>query len=190
MNFAERINLLLCPKPEGKIRVLDLFAGCGGLALGFESQGFDTLGYEQDADACETYRRNLKGDCKHVTLTTETTFQKADVIIGGPPCQPFSVGGHQLGLKDSRDRFTPDIKGTFRRERVMLPNQNVLFELGYFFTAVKPECIALIKYGDVMIPGDLDGYTHIPGSKSFVPKRFVKAGKATKSEFSKWVSDL
>ena len=72
----------------------------------------------------------------------------------------------------------------------MLPNQNVLFELGYFFTAVKPECIALIKYGDVMIPGDLDGYTHIPGSKSFVPKRFVKAGKATKSEFSKWVSDL
>ena len=80
--------------------MLDLFAGCGGLALGFEAQGFDTLGYEQDADACETYRRNLKGDCRQITLTTETQFPKADVIIGGPPCQPFSVGGHQMGLND------------------------------------------------------------------------------------------
>ncbi|HEY5040498.1 MAG TPA: BsuBI/PstI family type II restriction endonuclease [Verrucomicrobiae bacterium] len=105
MNFAERINSLLRPKPEGKIRVLDLFAGCGGLALGFEAQGFDTLGYEQDADACGTYRQNLKGECKQVTLTTETVFPKADVIIGGPPCQPFSVGGHQMGLNDSRDGF-------------------------------------------------------------------------------------
>ena len=105
MNYVERINSLLRPKPEGKIRVLDLFAGCGGLALGFEAQGFVTLGYEQDTDACETYRRNLKGDCKQVTLTTETQFPKADVIIGGPPCQPFSVGGHQMGLNDSRDGF-------------------------------------------------------------------------------------
>jgi len=105
MNYVEKINSLLRPNSDGKIRVLDLFAGCGGLALGFEAQGFETLGFEQDADACETYRRNLKGDCKQVTLTTETQFPKADVIIGGPPCQPFSVGGHQMGLKDSRDGF-------------------------------------------------------------------------------------
>jgi len=76
MNYVERINSLLRPKPEGKIRVLDLFAGCGGLALGFEAQGFETLGFEQDANACETYRRNLKGDCKQVTLTTEITSRR------------------------------------------------------------------------------------------------------------------
>jgi len=105
MIYAERINSLLRPKPDGKIRVLDLFAGCGGLALGFEAQGFETLGFEQDADACETYRRNLKGECRQLTLTVETQFPKADVIIGGPPCQPFSVGGHQMGLTDSRDGF-------------------------------------------------------------------------------------
>ncbi len=104
MNYVERINSLL-PKPNGKIRVLDLFAGCGGLALGFEAQGFETLGFEQYADACETYRRNLKGGCQQITLTPETQFPKADVIIGGPPCQPFSVGGHQMGLTDSRDGF-------------------------------------------------------------------------------------
>lgn len=85
--------------------MLDLFAGCGGLALGFEAQGFETFGFEQDADACETYRRNLKGDCRQITLTPETQFPKAEVVIGGPPCQPFSVGGHQMGLTDSRDGF-------------------------------------------------------------------------------------
>lgn len=105
MNYAEKINSLLRPNPNGKVRALDLFAGCGGLALGFEAQGFETLGFEQDVDACETYRRNLKGDCKQITLTSETQFPKADAVIGGPPCQPFSVGGHQFGLKDSRDGF-------------------------------------------------------------------------------------
>lgn len=84
---------------------LDLFAGCGGLALGFEAAGFETIGYEQDNDAVATYNKNLTGICHQITLTTETEFPKADLIIGGPPCQPFSVGGKQHGLKDSRDGF-------------------------------------------------------------------------------------
>ncbi|MEO7300587.1 MAG: BsuBI/PstI family type II restriction endonuclease [Verrucomicrobiota bacterium] len=105
MNYVERINSLLRPSENRSPLVLDLFAGCGGLALGFEAQGFETRGFEQDKDACETYRKNLKGDCEQMVLTTETILPNAKVIIGGPPCQPFSVGGHQLGLKDSRDGF-------------------------------------------------------------------------------------
>lgn len=105
MTYTKRINTLLVPVEGGNPLVLDLFAGCGGLALGFESQGFATLGFEQDADACESYRANLTGDCRQTVLTAETAFPEARIIIGGPPCQPFSVGGHQLGLKDSRDGF-------------------------------------------------------------------------------------
>jgi len=105
MTYEERICSFLVPTRRGNPRVLDLFAGCGGLALGFEAQGFTTLGFEQDADACETYRTNLSGECRQVVLTPETDFPEAKVIIGGPPCQPFSVSGHQLGLKDSRDGF-------------------------------------------------------------------------------------
>jgi len=97
------------PRPtvqEGLGRVLDLFAGCGGLALGFESVGFSTVGFEIDGDACETYRSNLEGDCVQLELQPGTPeVDGAEVIIGGPPCQPFSVGGRQLGLRDSRDGF-------------------------------------------------------------------------------------
>jgi DNA (cytosine-5)-methyltransferase 1 len=105
VTYVERINTVLSPKKEGKPLVLDLFAGCGGLALGFEAQGFETAGFEQNGDACETYRRNLEGTCEQTVLTTETTFPSANIVIGGPPCQPFSVGGHQFGLGDSRDGF-------------------------------------------------------------------------------------
>ncbi|NJM38870.1 MAG: DNA cytosine methyltransferase [Akkermansiaceae bacterium] len=86
--------------------VLDLFAGCGGLALGFEAAAFHTLGYEMLPDACETYNRNLHGECRCEFLDENTDYGiKPEVIIGGPPCQPFSVGGLQMGHKDTRDGF-------------------------------------------------------------------------------------
>jgi DNA (cytosine-5)-methyltransferase 1 len=105
MDFVQRIHSVLVPSLVQDFTVLDLFAGCGGLALGFESDGFSTIGFEMDADACQTYRQNLHGVCHQVLLTPQTEYPKAEVIIGGPPCQPFSVGGHQLGLNDSRDGF-------------------------------------------------------------------------------------
>ena len=86
--------------------------------------------------------------------------------------------------------LTPDISGTFRHKRVKLPNQNVLFELGYFFTVVKPERIAIVKYGDTMIPSDLLGYTHISGSKFFKAKSSSVPGKVTKADFLKWATAL
>lgn len=107
MEYWEEINKKLKPWVDTDLNktVVDLFAGCGGLSLGFEANGFKTIGYEMDANACETYNHNLIGACINEKLTTESTYPKADIVIGGPPCQPFSVGGKQLGLKDSRDGF-------------------------------------------------------------------------------------
>lgn len=104
-HYVDHINTVLRPYDTRTTNVLDLFAGCGGLALGFEAQGFETHGFEKDIDACRTYSRNLKGQCSQVELTVDTELPSADVVIGGPPCQPFSVGGHQRGLADSRDGF-------------------------------------------------------------------------------------
>ena len=105
MNYVQTINTLLKPSPRRAPLVLDLFAGCGGLALGFESCGFETLGFEMDADCCATYRANLSGDCIQAKLEPGYAFPRAQVVIGGPPCQPFSVGGQQKGIRDARDGF-------------------------------------------------------------------------------------
>lgn len=85
---------------------LDLFAGCGGLALGFEAAGFQTIGYEKEEDCCATYRHNLGSLCHRAILRPGQELAcGADVIVGGPPCQPFSVNGHQNGHQDERDGF-------------------------------------------------------------------------------------
>lgn len=97
---------MLKPKSLRKIKVLDLFAGCGGLSLGFEAQGFDVTGFEMDSKAVETYNKNLIGKCFEEKLTADKKFESNyDVIIGGPPCQPFSVGGQQKGIEDERNGF-------------------------------------------------------------------------------------
>jgi DNA (cytosine-5)-methyltransferase 1 len=107
MDYVKRINTELKPRIDKDLNklVIDLFAGCGGLSLGFEAAGFKTIGYEMLSDAAETYRNNLLGECVTQKLDTNTNYPKADIVVGGPPCQPFSVGGKQMGLKDSRDGF-------------------------------------------------------------------------------------
>jgi len=105
MSYINLINSQLVPKITEKALVLDLFAGCGGLSLGFEAAGFKTIGYEMNPDAAATYKANLIGDCHVEKLTLDFEYPQADIIIGGPPCQPFSVGGNQNGINDSRNGF-------------------------------------------------------------------------------------
>ena len=90
---------------SGNLKILDLFAGCGGLSLGFEAVGFETIGYEMDKAACETYNKNLNGACYERKLEVGFEYPQADIVIGGPPCQPFSVWGYQKGVADSRNGF-------------------------------------------------------------------------------------
>jgi len=110
MDYIEFLNteLSLPEKNSSRLTVLDLFAGCGGLALGFEAAGFKTIGFEMLEDACQTYSSNLRGTCYQRFIEPDDVLEevdKADIIIGGPPCQPFSVVGLQNGKQDGRDGF-------------------------------------------------------------------------------------
>lgn len=104
MNYVDNLNNQLRPAKTGEPLVVDLFAGCGGLSLGFRAAGFATIGFEMLRDCVDTYRNNV-GPCEEVVLTESTLYQSAKVVIGGPPCQPYSVSGKQLGADDARDGF-------------------------------------------------------------------------------------
>lgn len=103
------------PKDREKWTVASLFAGCGGLDLGFVG-GFDFLGKlypdqpfeivwanELNAAACKTYRYNLgdiiQGDVYDVM---DSLPESVDVVIGGFPCQDISINGKMRGVKGER----------------------------------------------------------------------------------------
>ena len=125
MDYADLLTVELSRPNLGNPRVVDLFAGCGGLALGFESAGFETVGFEMDSDAASTYRKNLAGECHETVLTAETNLPQAPVVIGGPPCQPFSVGGKQAGVRDSRDGFPAFLSAVERLQPDLFLFENV-----------------------------------------------------------------
>lgn len=97
-----------------KYNILDLFCGCGGMSLGFEQAGFKVLlGIDFWKDALETYRFNRKNAntlCADMAVLSgkevaDTIGNAAvDVIIGGPPCQGFSVAGKRI-VDDERNKL-------------------------------------------------------------------------------------
>ena len=88
-----------------KYTVGSLYAGVGGICLGFMQSGYDILwANEFDKNACKTYRENFKHKLyeKDVMSLEIEALKKVDVIVGGFPCQAFSVAGYRKGFKDPR----------------------------------------------------------------------------------------
>ena len=138
-DYVTHINKTLRPNITEHEVVLDLFAGCGGLSLGFEAAGYNTIGYEMDKAASETYTKNLIGDCHAVKLNLDFVYPRADIIIGGPPCQPFSVGGYQKGMEDSRDGFPIfiDAVGKLQPKVFMFENvRGLLYSNKWYFDLI------------------------------------------------------
>lgn len=88
------------------MRVAALFAGCGGLDLGFSQMGFDVVwANEYDASIAPTYRRNFSGtlfDGRSITDIASTDIPDVDGMVGGPPCQSWSLAGAMRGMSDPR----------------------------------------------------------------------------------------
>ena len=107
---------------------LEICAGGGGQALGLEQAGFEHAALaEIDPDACATLRLNrphwkvIEDDIRNLD---GHAFEGIDLVAGGVPCQPFSVGGQQLGHADERDLFPEALRiiAEARPKAVMLEN--------------------------------------------------------------------
>lgn len=94
------------------MKVVSLFSGCGGLDLGFEKAGFDVVwANEYDSSIHATYRLNHPNT--HLCTLDIREIQTNDIpdcdgIIGGPPCQSWSLGGKCLGIEDERGKLVYD----------------------------------------------------------------------------------
>ncbi len=97
------------------MRTLELFSGAGGLARGLENCGFEHLAFvELNKDACATLRQNFNKSKVHNIDVKDFDFSRLkniDLVAGGPPCQPFSLGGKHLANDDCRDMFPYAITG-------------------------------------------------------------------------------
>ena len=93
---------------HSKIKTIDLFAGIGGLRQGFEKAGFETV-YANDFDKnCKiTYDLNFESaklDLDDVWNVINKELPKFDILLGGFPCQAFSIAGNRKGFEDEKGR--------------------------------------------------------------------------------------
>jgi len=108
------------------MKVGGLFAGIGGIELGFKNAGFDIeWANEIDKNACITYRNNHKHTLYEKDLNDLSTDEVSpiDILTGGFPCQAFSIAGYQKGFRDDRG--------------------NVFFRILDFIDALNPQVVFL-----------------------------------------------
>ena len=122
------------PPAKKKFTVGGLFAGVGGIELGFEKAGFEiSWSNEMDKYACKTYRLNhpshnlIEGNIYDAKIIDPKKLKPVDVLVAGFPCQAFSIAGYRKGFKDPRGnlfyeiaRFIDELK--IKPKALMLEN--------------------------------------------------------------------
>lgn len=163
MPFSGRLdpNDLMPQIDSNGLTGLSLFAGGGGLDLGFERAGFAHSAAFEILDVCgETLRTNrpqwdvrsgsVAGDVRAAAFSA---FRGVDVVHGGPPCQPFSVAGKQAGADDPRNMWpefvrcvlqtrprafiAENVPGMLDRKFEYFIDENILRPLGGDYTVFK-----------------------------------------------------
>ncbi|PCK05783.1 MAG: DNA (cytosine-5-)-methyltransferase [Alteromonadaceae bacterium] len=163
-NWDKEINV----KPKRKYKLIELFAGAGGLALGMEKAGFKSvLLNELDKHACDTLRANrpnwnvIPGDISNVDFTPYK--DQIDILSGGFPCQAFSYAGKKLGFEDTRGTLffefaravketnpkvivAENVRGLLKHEdgKTLAAITDVIDEIGY--TLVDPRVLKAVFY--------------------------------------------
>ncbi len=126
------VSVSVIPK-EKSLKVISLFSGCGGMDLGFRGE-FDIFGkhfaknpydivFANDIvqRACDTYEHNFnhKSHCADIRELDYSLLPEADIVIGGFPCQDFSLSGKRKGLSADRGRLYLEMKKVIEHTKPM-----------------------------------------------------------------------
>lgn len=158
----------MATEPMRPYTLMELFAGAGGLAIGMEQAGFESvLLNEIDKHACATLRRNrphwnvIEGDITQIDFTRYR--DQVDMLSGGFPCQAFSYAGNKLGFEDTRGTLffefaravkevnpkvflAENVRGLLKHDKgkTLETIKHVIDELGY--DLVEPRVLKAIFY--------------------------------------------
>lgn len=185
---------------------IDLFCGAGGLSLGLEAAGFESvLGVDTNTDAANTYRATFPKAQMAVRSIDQIDFRQwrgIDLVAGGPPCQPFSNGGLRLASRDSRDMLPQFVRAVnearpkaFIMENVagLLAPRNrdyldaILAQFDADYTLLPPRIINAADYGvpqkrlRLVVIGVRGGRVDFP-APTHAPGRQVGAGSVLARE--------
>ena len=125
------------------LKYIDLFSGAGGFSLGFDNKGFENVfSIDIEPSFCETYKHNFSNhqliekdicELSDSEIKYLKEFEEIDVVIGGPPCQGFSIAGN-IGRKfvdDPRNRL---FKEFVRVVKVIKPKFFVMENVARVYT--------------------------------------------------------
>ncbi|MCO6455241.1 MAG: DNA cytosine methyltransferase [Pirellulaceae bacterium] len=155
------------------MKSIELFAGAGGLALGTSIAGFEHESVlEWDANACRTLRANKSRGVVHVRdwEIIEGDVRKYDfrahadrtlLVCGGPPCQPFSLGGKHRGADDHRNMFPQAVRAVREIRPLAFMFENVKGLLRQNFANYYSYIIHRFRFPDVFPRGDEDWIHHL-----------------------------
>lgn len=166
---------------------VELFAGAGGLALGVTRAGFrHNCLVEWDKSACTTLRENqnhifgkmpqfpvVQSDISKVDFSLIT--DQIDFLTGGPPCQPFSVGGKHKGYLDKRDMFPQFLRAVRELKPKVILIENVKGLLRKSFSEYFEYIILQLTYPEIIIKPDEAWVDHLSRLEQHHLKGFDKS---------------
>jgi DNA (cytosine-5)-methyltransferase 1 len=155
------------------MKSIELFAGAGGLGIGASMAGFSHIAViERDQHACNTIRENqrqgfpivtswplFEDDIRHFKFSDLS--ESADLVSGGPPCQPFSLGGKHQGNLDGRDMFPEAVRAVREQQPKAFVFENVKGLMRSSFADYFRYICSQFKYPEIKIKNEENWYEHL-----------------------------